>query len=50
VTINQILAVAGVGTLIATTCAVWVALTGVRDQLWLQTFSEYTRRYLDYVR
>jgi hypothetical protein len=29
---------------------VCVSLRGIRDQLWLQTFAEYTRRYAEIVR
>jgi hypothetical protein len=47
-TTNQIIAVAGVATFFLTAAAILVTLKGVRDQLWLQTFSEWTRRYLDY--
>jgi hypothetical protein len=35
---------------LVTGIAILVTLKGVRDQLWLQTFSEWTDRYLDYVR
>jgi hypothetical protein len=35
-----------VGILAVTGFAVTMSLRSVRDQLWLQTFSEYTRRYL----
>jgi hypothetical protein len=48
-TTNQVIAVAGVATFVVTAAAILVTLKGVRDQLWLQTFSEWTRRYLDYV-
>lgn len=48
-TTNQIIAVTGVGTVLVTAVALLVTLKGVRDQLWLQTFSEWTRRYLEYV-
>jgi hypothetical protein len=48
-TTNQIIAVAGVATFVVTAVAILVELKGVRDQLWLHTYSEWTRRYLDYV-
>jgi hypothetical protein len=50
VTTNQIIAITGVVTVVVTAIAIFVALKGVRDQLWLHTFSEWTGRYLDYVR
>jgi hypothetical protein len=49
-TTDQIIAVTGIATLLATGVVIFVTLKGVRDELWLQTFAEYTRRYLDYVR
>jgi hypothetical protein len=33
----------------ATVLLVWVTLRGIREQLWLLTFSEYTRRYAEIV-
>lgn len=39
----------GIGTLIATAAAILITLRGVRAQLWLHTFSEYTRRYAEVV-
>lgn len=36
---------AQLGVLALTAIAVYVTLKGLRDQLWLQTFTEYTRRY-----
>jgi hypothetical protein len=47
---NEIIAIAAVGTLLVTAMAVLVTLKGVRDELWLQTFAEYTRRYVECVR
>lgn len=38
---------AQLGVLLVTALAVFVTLRGVRDQLWLQTFTDYTKRYLD---
>jgi len=45
-----LLTVAGVGSFLVGALAVVVAVRGVRDQLWLQTFSEYTRRYSEIVK
>jgi hypothetical protein len=45
-----IVALASVAGVIVALATVVVALRGVRDQLWLQTFSEYTRRYGEIVR
>ena len=39
--------IAQLGVLAVTAVAVRVSLRGLRDQLWLQTFSEYTRRYVE---
>ena len=47
---NQIIAISGIGTLLITGVAILVTLKGVRDELWLQTFAEYTKRYIDCVR
>jgi hypothetical protein len=33
-----------------TAAALYVTIRGMRDQLWLHTFSEYTRRYAEVVR
>jgi hypothetical protein len=44
-TTNIILAAAAAVTAVVTAGALWAALKGVRDELWLQTFAEYTRRY-----
>ena len=43
--VEQVVAFASVAGVIVALASVVVALRGVRDQLWLQTFSEYTRRY-----
>jgi hypothetical protein len=40
----------GLATVAVTGVGVLVTLKGVRDQLWLQMFSEYTRRYQEIVR
>ncbi len=40
-----IVALASVAGVIVALVAIVVTLRGLRDQLWLQTFSEYTRRY-----
>jgi hypothetical protein len=37
-------------TVILAGIGVYVTLRGIRDQLWLQTFAEYTRRYAEIVR
>jgi hypothetical protein len=41
--------IAQLGVLALTAAAVFVTLRGLRDQLWLQTFTDYTRRYLDVI-
>ncbi len=46
---NAIVAIATVTGVLVAAGALLVALKGVRDQLWLHTFSEYTRRYSDIV-
>ena len=46
---NAIVAIATVSGVLVAAGALLVALKGVRDQLWLHTFSEYTRRYSDIV-
>ena len=45
-----VVALASVAGVIVAIATVVVALRGVRHQLWLQTFSEYTRRYGEIVR
>lgn len=47
---EKIVAIATVVGVLASLGAVAVSLRGLRDQLWLQTFAEYTRRYSDIVR
>jgi len=44
-TTDQILAVAQVAAVIVAAIAILVSLSGIRSQLWLTTFAEYTRRY-----
>jgi hypothetical protein len=46
---NGVIAITGVGTLIVSAVAILLSLRGVRNQLWLHTFSEYTRRYAEVV-
>lgn len=46
----QIGALAALATVLLTGIAIFVTLRGIRDQLRLQTFSEYTRRYGEIVR
>jgi hypothetical protein len=41
--------IAQLGVLVVTAVAVYVTLRGLRDQLWLQTFTDYTRRYLNVI-
>ena len=45
-----IVAVASVAGVLVALFAMILALRGVRNQLWLQTFAEYTRRYAEIVR
>lgn len=47
---NDVIAIAATGTLLVTAGALVITLRGVREQLWLQTFAEYTRRYVECVR
>ncbi len=42
---DQLIALATFGLVFATLLLVWVTLRGIRSQLWVMTFSEYTRRY-----
>ena len=44
-TLDNVVALASVVGVIVAMAAAVIALRGVRDQLWLQTFAEYTRRY-----
>ena len=48
--LNQIIAFCTVATVLASAIAIFVTLRSVREQLWLQTFSEYTRRYNEIVK
>jgi hypothetical protein len=48
-TANQIIAISAVAALILSAMAIAVTIRSLRDQLWLQTFAEYTRRYSDIV-
>lgn len=43
-------AVAALGGTAVTAAALYATIRGMRDQLWLHTFSEYTRRYAEVVR
>ena len=46
-TADLMVAWATVALVLATALLVWVTLKGIREQLWLMTFSEYTRRYAE---
>jgi hypothetical protein len=48
-TADHIVALTAVATVVLTGVGVVLALRGVRHQLWLQMFSEYTRRYAQIV-
>lgn len=48
-TADVIIAATGIVSVLTAGAAVFYTLKGVRDQLWLQTFAEYTRRYADIV-
>jgi hypothetical protein len=48
--VDEIIAIATVAGVLIALGALWVTLRGVRDQLWLHTFAEYTRRYGEIVR
>lgn len=45
-----VIALTSLAGVLATLVGAMVAFRGVRDQLWLQTFSDYTRRYSEIVR
>jgi hypothetical protein len=45
VTANQVIAIAEVAAVLIAGGGIYMTLRGLRDQLWLTTFSEYTRRY-----
>jgi hypothetical protein len=47
--VEEIVAAATIVGVFAAIAAILVSLRGVRHQLWLQTFSEYTRRYSEIV-
>jgi hypothetical protein len=47
---TDVVAIATVIGVLVAAVALFVALKGVRDQMWLQTFAEYTRRYNEIVR
>ena len=47
---ETLIAASAIATLAVTGVGIVVALKGVRDQLWLQMFSDYTRRYHEIVR
>jgi hypothetical protein len=47
---DDVIAIATVVGVLVAAVALFVALKGVRDQMWLQTFAEYTRRYNEIVR
>ena len=42
---EQIIALANVAAVLVAVVAIFVALRGVRDELWMITFAEYTNRY-----
>lgn len=42
---NQIIAAGSLATLLLTAAAIFFSVRGLRHQLWLQTFGDYTRRY-----
>lgn len=46
---SEIGALTAVATVLLTVVAIFATLRGIRDQLRLQTFSEYTRRYAEIV-
>jgi hypothetical protein len=47
---QDITAGTGIVAVIAAAGAIWAGLRGVKNQLWLQMFGEYTRRYSEIVR
>jgi len=47
---REIVLVTTVATVVVAGVGLWITLRGIRDQLWLQTFQEYTRRYSEIVR
>src|SRR5919204_1171163 len=48
-TTEQVIAVAEVVAVFVAGTAVYITLRGLRHELWLQTFAEYTRRYSEIV-
>lgn len=48
-TTEQVIAVAKVGAVLLAGLAIFMTLRGLRAQLWLVTFAEYTRRYSEIV-
>jgi len=49
ITTDQVIAVAEVGAVLLAGVTIFMTLRGLRAQLWLQTFGEYTRRYSEIV-
>jgi hypothetical protein len=47
---NQVIAIAEVAAVLIAGGGIYMTLRGLRDQLWLTTFSEYTRRYSEITR
>lgn len=47
ISVDQLITLISVGTLFATMLGALGTVRGLRDQLFLQTFTEYTRRYAD---
>lgn len=48
-TTEQVIAIAEVGAVLAAGIAIFMTVRGLRDQLWLHTFSEYTKRHSEIV-
>jgi hypothetical protein len=48
--VDEIIAIATVAGVLVALFAIAATLKGLKDQLWLQTFAEYTRRYGEIVR
>jgi hypothetical protein len=49
-TTDQVIAVTGIVAVLITGGGIYVTLRGLRNQLWLTTFAEYTGRYSDITR
>jgi hypothetical protein len=47
---REIALAATIATVLIAGFGLWLTMRGIRDQLWLQTFQEYTRRYSEIVR